>query len=241
MANVTPLAPVITKKGSKQVWVKGIVWHPRKASCRIPVNVLVGTGAGGGRYASAAFVKSIEDSARGGQPLLSSRGKGWLRAASPRGRKQPPMEISGSCEIPVVFNPEDKVRNVAVRVVEGLPYGFIVGAAFLRKHQSVISFAEETGFKPSPDSPWVPFLSFGRQNRRKDKKAVGWHVATKAVRDHVSLKHMRKKKDKVVPVKIWDQFCTVRPNQEEEVPDGVAPPSRIPSIEDVAWEDDGAL
>ena len=58
------------------------------------------------------------------------------------------MNIVGSCDIPLVFMPEDRVRRVTVRVVEGLPYGLILGAAFLRQHDSVLNFAEGRGFKP---------------------------------------------------------------------------------------------
>ena len=65
------------------------------------------------------------------------------------------MNIVGSCDIPLVFMPEDRVRRVTVRVVEGLPYGLILGAAFLRQHNSVLNFAEGRGFKPAPESPWV--------------------------------------------------------------------------------------
>ena len=41
------------------------------------------------------------------------------------------MNIVGSCDIPLVFMPEDRVRRVTVRVLEGLPYGLILGAACL--------------------------------------------------------------------------------------------------------------
>ena len=63
------------------------------------------------------------------------------------------MNIVGSCDIPLVFMPEDRVRRVTVRVVEGLPYGLILDAAFLRQHNSVLNFAEGRGFKPAPESP----------------------------------------------------------------------------------------
>ena len=141
------------------MWVKAVVWHATRTSCRIPVEVLVDTGAGGGNYASAAFASSIEHNGRKGQFALSSKGKGWLRAANPPDSAVPPMKVVGSCEIPLVFAPEDKARNVSVRVVEGLPYGFMFGASFLRKHGSVMNFAEGGGFKPAPESPWVPFMS----------------------------------------------------------------------------------
>ena len=52
--------------GAKQVWVRAFVWYHTRTSCHIPVEVLVDTGAGGGKYSSAAFVRSVERSGRGG-------------------------------------------------------------------------------------------------------------------------------------------------------------------------------
>ena len=51
-----------------------------------------------------------------------------MRAANPASSATPPMIIAGSCELPLVFNPEDGVREVLVWVVEDLPYGLIIGA-----------------------------------------------------------------------------------------------------------------
>ena len=66
------------------------------------------------------------------------------------------MNIIGSCDIPLVLMPEDRIRRMTVRMVEGLPYGLILGAAFLRQNASVINFTERGGFKPAPRSSWVP-------------------------------------------------------------------------------------
>ena len=44
--------------------------------------VLIDTGAEGGNYASKAFVRPIEQNARGGRSIMSTRGKGLLRAAN---------------------------------------------------------------------------------------------------------------------------------------------------------------
>lgn len=130
-------ATTVTGKHSKQVWVSAFVWHPTKTSCQIPVEVLVDTGAGGDNYASVAFMYSIECRGGGGQSLTSSRGQGWLRVASPTNSAVPPMKIPGSCELPLLFSQEDKMRKGLVRVVEGLPCELIIGAAFTRKHGSV--------------------------------------------------------------------------------------------------------
>ena len=50
----------------------------------------------------------------------------------------PGTTILGSTVLPIVFAPEDRVRNAPVRVVQDLQYGFIVGASF-RSNKSVIS------------------------------------------------------------------------------------------------------
>ena len=57
------------------------------------------------------------------------------------------MNIVGSCDIPLVFMPEDRVRRVTVRVVEGLPYGLILGAAFLRMEHAPSEGGEGRGFR----------------------------------------------------------------------------------------------
>ena len=56
------------------------------------------------------------------------------------------------------FLPEDCVHNIAVRIVEGLPYGFSLGARFFYANKSILNFGTDKGFKPTPASPWVPFL-----------------------------------------------------------------------------------
>ena len=221
--------------GSKQVWVRAFVWHHTKTSCRIPVEVLVDTGAGGGNYSSAAFVRSVERSGRGGQSVMSSRGQGWLRAANPTNSAVPPMRISGSCELPLVFSPEDRVRKVLVRVVEGLPYGLIIGAAFLRKNSSIISFAAGGGFKPAPESPWVPFISSTSafSSKTAERKAVSWQASVRP-------------NEEVGPATIgggatWEQFCAVKPPRGEEEPAEIAEMPTQPSEGSAAWEDDGTL
>ena len=86
----------------------------------------------GGNHASEYFVHSVERHGRVGERIISSKGKGLLRAANPIHSGVAPMNIVGSCDIPLVFTPEDRVRRMTVRVVEGLPYRLILGAAFLR-------------------------------------------------------------------------------------------------------------
>ena len=84
---------------------------------------------------------------------MSPRGQGWLRAANPTNSAVPPMIFLGSCELSLVFSSEDRLRKILVRVVEDLPYGLIIGAAFLRKNGNIISFKAGGGFKPAPESP----------------------------------------------------------------------------------------
>ena len=89
---------------------------------------------------------------------LSARGKGALHAANPTHCNIPPMRVLGSARLPIVFLPEDCVHNIAVRIVEGLPYGFILGARFFYANKSILNFGTDKGFKTTPASPWVPFL-----------------------------------------------------------------------------------
>ena len=48
------------------------------------------------------------------------------------------------------FLPEDCVHNIAVRIVEGLPYGFILGARFFYANKSILNLGTDKGFKPTP-------------------------------------------------------------------------------------------
>ena len=75
------------------------------------------------------------------------------------GRSQPKPQCAfwGRLELRS-FLPEDCVHNIAVRIVEGLPYGFILGARFFYANKSILNFGTDKGFKPTPASPWVPFL-----------------------------------------------------------------------------------
>ena len=94
--------------------------------------MLIDTGAGGGNYVSLAFWKSVQS--WGGKAVarkLSSRGKGVLLVANPDNSGVPGMQILGSTVLPIVFPPEDRVRNILVRVVQDLPYGFIFRIKFL--------------------------------------------------------------------------------------------------------------
>ena len=97
---------------------------------------------------------------------LSRRGKGLLYAANPTNNGVPPMRVLGSAIIPIVFVHEDCVRPVRVRVVSSLPYGFTLGASFPRANHSVLDFEPGRGFKPAPNSPWVPFPEGGGDKRR---------------------------------------------------------------------------
>ena len=70
------------------------------------------------------------------------------------------------------FFPEDCVHNIAVRIVEGLPYGFILGARFFYANKSILNFGTDKGFKPTPASPWVPFLD-KKHDRIKLPRVLG--------------------------------------------------------------------
>ena len=120
--------------------------------------ILVDTGASGGNYASSTFVTLVEETSHGGKSIKNSTGQGYLRAANPSSAKVPPMSITGSCTIPLIFPPMDRVYEVTVRVVQHLPYSVVLGTAFMKENRSIISFDSIGGFKPSPDAVWVPFV-----------------------------------------------------------------------------------
>ena len=81
------------------------------------------------------------------------------------------MRVLGSATIPVVFKPEDVVHPIPVRIVHALPYGFILGARFFRTNRSILDFEHLKGFKPTPGSPWIPFLD---KSSSKPRDHASW-------------------------------------------------------------------
>ena len=120
--------------------------------------ILVDTGASGGNYASSAFVNLVEKTSHEGRSIKKSAGKGYLRATNPHSVKVPPMPVIGSCTIPLVFPPMDRVYEATASVVQDLPYSVVLGTAFVKENRSIISFDSIGGFKPSSDAMWVPFV-----------------------------------------------------------------------------------
>ena len=62
------------------------------------------------------------------------------------------MEVIGSCMIPIMFSPVDRVSHISSRIVRNLPYTVVLGAAFMKEHQSTISVREKEGVRPTPES-----------------------------------------------------------------------------------------
>lgn len=122
--DTTSLAATASRVRGEQLWVAGKVWNTRRLSRRIPVSVLLDMGAGGGNYVSLVFWESI--GAWGG-PVgarsLSKKVAGSADIVGPNlaSSAVPSMEKVGSTVLPMVFAPEDRVRNVPVRVVWSLP------------------------------------------------------------------------------------------------------------------------
>ena len=46
-------------QNGQQLWVHGRIWNPRRVAGRIPVGILIDTGAGGGNYISLAVWSSV--------------------------------------------------------------------------------------------------------------------------------------------------------------------------------------
>ena len=120
------------------------------------------------------------------------------------------MRILGSVALPVLFRGDARARAVETRVVEGLPYAFIVGADFFRKNGSLLDFRPGMGFRPVPSAPWVPFL------------ATTPHAPAAAS-----------------PLCIArDRFCLLTTRENPPLPERPRTPTEMPSYEDIAWEDD---
>ncbi|CAB1106551.1 unnamed protein product [Ectocarpus sp. CCAP 1310/34] len=159
-----------TTPRSHQAWVRAVVWNNRTRQQTRVLNVLVDSGAGGGNFASAKFIREIELAMYGGRNLIFKRDKGRLRAANPESSKELPMMILGTGVLFLVFLPVDRVFAMRVRVVEQLPLGLIVGTEFLRRYESSL-ILERPGsgwFKPTPTSKRVPRLPWLERPRQKE-------------------------------------------------------------------------
>ena len=114
-------------------------------------------GRGGGSYISVALYCTLRQWG-GVSQKLSTRGKEALHAANPTHCNIAPMRVLGSARIPIVFLPEVCIYNIAVGIVEGLPYGFIICVRFFYTNKTILNFGTDKGLKSAPTSPWVPFL-----------------------------------------------------------------------------------
>ena len=122
-----------------------------------PVDILVDTGAGGGSYMSLVFYHMT---ARLGRSVnaLTKHGRSALHAAESPSNKTLPMRILGSTTLPLKFPAKTRARKITFPVVDGLPYGLIVGADYLRNEESILDFGPGKGFKHNPNAAWIPFL-----------------------------------------------------------------------------------
>ena len=93
--------------------------------------------------------------AKWGRLVTSIRkdGKGDLHAANPSSNKAAPMRILGSIFLPLRFPLGTQVRRITFRVVDGLPYGSIVEADYLRDKEGILDFGPGKGLKHSQNAP----------------------------------------------------------------------------------------
>ena len=143
---------VATRPRGHQVWNSGKIYHHRMKKETFPVEVLVDTGAVEGSYMSLAFYHMI---AKWGRLVTSiiKDGQGALHAANPPLNKTPPMRVLGSTLLSLLFPSESRVRRITFRVVDGLPYGLIVGADCTRNEENILDFGPGKGFKHSQNAP----------------------------------------------------------------------------------------
>jgi len=146
---------------SHQTWVTACIWNFKTRRPGFRTTTLVDSGASGGSYASAAFVGALERTEFGGQRIISRRGRGLLRAANPANSDVAPMRIVGTVLLPLVFPPVDRVFRTRVRVVDQLPIGLLLGAAFMWQYGGVLDLGDRDGagsFRPAPGTSTVPIL-----------------------------------------------------------------------------------
>lgn len=244
------------------------MWNPRTLTRSYRTSILLDTGAGGGNYASAKFIKAVQCHVYSNLPIVSKRGRGFLRTANPTDSSDvTSISIVGTTVLPLVFPPVDRVFRTRVRIVDKLPIGFILGAACMRHYSSSIIF-EGTGlFQPAKDSPGVPLLpsAVSRSPRpwnenvhhvqRGDDPRQGrnWRAATMAVRsgrvrDSETEEIMTPPEDEKptspappTPEEFCAvEWCTWEPDNTLARPAEVAAAQAL-DLGSMAWEDSGSL
>lgn len=173
------------------------------------LEILLDTGAGGPGYISLALWKGLKRLSRG---KLDTSTAGFLFAANPGNSGVPPMRIEGSTSVPILFKGDSVVRNVPLKVVDGLPYAFILGKQFLQDNRSALDFGVGKGFQPVPGAPWVSF--------------------SRAVRPADPLSPLPESRL---------QFASLIRDAQPARSAVPLSPAQLPSHHDIAWEDDSAL
>lgn len=59
------------------------------------------------------------------------------------------MSVVGTAILPLIFPPVDRAFRARVRVVADLPFGLILGAAYMRHNKSVLDFGGPAWFVPA--------------------------------------------------------------------------------------------
>lgn len=180
------------------------------------------------------------------------------------------MKIIGTSLLPLVFPPVDRVFRARVRVVEDLPVGLILGAAFMRRYNSVLFFEGGGWFKPTRDSARVPMLDpkprptprpwredlnvlQGPEGEGATSVVPGWKAAKWGIRSgrkrcQVTGKILTTDPNSLpatLPPVSQDTFCSLEWRAERgEEP--ITPPPEVLSIEaldlgSTAWEDGSSL
>ena len=85
--------------------------------------------------------------------VQQERREGCFTRSHPPSNKAPPMRILGSTFLPVRFPSGTRVQRMTFRVVDGLPYGLIVGADYVRDEEGILDFGPAKGLKHSQNAP----------------------------------------------------------------------------------------
>ena len=76
----------------------------------------------------------------------------------------------------------DRVFRISFRIVLDLPYTVVLGAAFIKEHQSTISCREKEGLRRTPKSTWVHFSFHTTSSATSSKDVTAAWTAFCAIR-----------------------------------------------------------
>lgn len=122
------------------------------------------------------------------------------------------MITSGSCVLPLVVAPEDRVLGVLFRVVQGLLYGPILVARFFRGHATALGYAPGRGVRLGIDSRYISLWLYPEHSVHTlspDWRTQSEHIRFRKARTQEPWSHAQDPESTSL-----EAFCAVKPSPD---------------------------